>query len=192
MTQLEPATSRLDLAATDVGSVFVSNYPPYSVWSDRHREDALAALDDEPRPDTDLGLYMHIPFCRRRCRFCYFRVFTDKNAEQVQGYVDALATEIERLAEKRAVAGRPLHFVYFGGGTPSYIAVKQLVPFVDRIKAVLPWDQAAEVAFECEPGTLTRSKLEALRGIGVTRLSLGLENFDDEILEVNGLSLIHI
>ncbi len=192
MTQLEPATSRLDLAATDVGSVFVSNYPPYSVWSERHRDDALAALNGEPTPDTDLGLYLHIPFCRRRCRFCYFRVFTDKNSEQVQGYVDTIATEIERLAEKRAVAGRPLHFVYFGGGTPSYIAVKQLVPLVDRIKAVLPWDQAEEVAFECEPGTLTRSKLEAIRDIGVTRLSLGIENFDEEILEVNGRAHVTI
>ena len=186
MTQLEPATSRLDLEATDFGSVFVSNYPPYSVWHERHVEDALAALDAPAREDTDLGLYLHIPFCRRRCRFCYFRVFTDKNAAQVQGYLDALGDEIERLAEKRAVQGRPLHFVYFGGGTPSYIAVKQLLPLVERIKAVLPWDQAEEVAFECEPGTLTRSKLEAIRSIGVTRLSLGVENFDAKILETNG------
>ncbi len=186
MTQLEPATSRLDLEATDVGSVFVSNYPPYSVWSERHRDDALEALDRDARPDTDLGLYLHIPFCRKRCRFCYFRVFTDKNADQVQTYVEALATEVERLAERRAIAGRPLRFVYFGGGTPSYIAVKQLLPLVERLKAAIPWNDAEEVAFECEPGTLTQSKLAAIREIGVTRLSLGVENFDAHILEING------
>jgi oxygen-independent coproporphyrinogen III oxidase len=186
MTQLEPATSRLDLEATDVGSVFVSNYPPYSFWSAAGIEAAEAALDAPPRAGVPLGLYLHVPFCRRRCKFCYFRVFTDKNAEQIERYLDALGTEVERYAQRRAVAGRPLHFVYFGGGTPSYLAVKQLVPLVDRLKAALPWDRAEEVAFECEPGTLTQSKLEAIREIGVTRLSLGVESFDDEILRENG------
>jgi oxygen-independent coproporphyrinogen-3 oxidase len=186
MTQLEPATSRLDLEATDVGSVFVSNYPPYSFWSAAGIAAAEAALDAAPRPDTTLGLYLHVPFCRRRCKFCYFRVFTDKNAEQIEAYLDALGTEVERFAERRAVADRPLRFVYFGGGTPSYIAVKQLLPLVARLKAAIPWEGAEEVAFECEPGTLTRPKLEAIREIGVSRLSLGVENFDDEILRENG------
>jgi oxygen-independent coproporphyrinogen-3 oxidase len=76
--------------------------------------------------------------------------------------------------------------VYFGGGTPSYIAVKQLLPLAARLQAALPWREAEEVAFECEPGTLTRPKLEAIRSIGVTRLSLGIENFDDEVLRING------
>ncbi|HVS13945.1 MAG TPA: coproporphyrinogen-III oxidase family protein [Thermoanaerobaculia bacterium] len=185
-TQLEPATSRLDVEATDVGSVFVSNYPPYSFWSVEGVEVAEAALDAPPRPGVPLGLYLHVPFCRRRCKFCYFRVFTDKNAEQIESYLDALGAEVERYARRRAVAGRPLHFVYFGGGTPSYIAVKQLLPLVARLKAALPWDSAEEVALECEPGTLTQSKLEAIREIGVTRLSLGVESFDDEILRENG------
>ncbi|HUP25297.1 MAG TPA: coproporphyrinogen-III oxidase family protein [Thermoanaerobaculia bacterium] len=185
-TLLEPATSRLDLEATEVGSVFVSNYPPYSAWSAEAVPAAYEALDAAPRPDTDLGLYFHVPFCRRRCKFCYFRVYTDKNAEQIQGYLDALATEVERFSVRRAIAGRPLRFVYFGGGTPSYIAVKQLLPLVERLQAALPWREADEVTFECEPGTLTQAKLEAIRSIGVTRLSLGIENFDDEVLRING------
>ena len=162
-TRLEPATSQLDLAATDVGSVFVSNYPPYSFWSEEAIPAAERALAEPGDPDTPLGLYLHIPFCRKRCRFCYFRVFTDKNAEQIQGYLDALGSEVERLAEMPAVRDRKLHFVYFGGGTPSYIAVKQLEPLVERLKAAMPWEHADEIAFECEPGTLTQSKLEALR-----------------------------
>jgi len=84
------------------------------------------------------------------------------------------------------VRGRKLDFVYFGGGTPSYIAAKQLTPLAERLQGVMPWDGAEEVAFECEPGTLTQSKLEAIRSIGVTRLSLGVENFDDAILQENG------
>jgi len=76
--------------------------------------------------------------------------------------------------------------VYFGGGTPSFLSTKQLEGLVGRLNAVTSWRNAEEVTFECEPGTLTEPKLAAIRGIGVTRLSLGVENFSDEILEING------
>ena len=133
-----------------------------------------------------LGLYLHIPFCRKRCHFCYFRVYTDKNAQEVGDYLDVLAREWELYATLPAIAGRPLNFVYFGGGTPSFLSTKQLEGLVGRLTAVTPWHDAEEITFECEPGTLTEPKLAAIRGIGVTRLSLGVENFDDEILELNG------
>src|SRR5262249_23218374 len=73
-----------------------------------------------------------------------------------------------------------------GGGTPSYLSAAQLCGLMTRIREILPWNQAAEVTFECEPGTLQRHKLETLREMGVTRLSLGIENFDPGILEFNG------
>ena len=139
---------------------------------------ARPALASAPA-DVPLGLYLHIPFCRKRCHFCYFRVYTDKNASEVQGYLDVLAREWELYNEQRAVAGRPLKFVYFGGGTPSYLSVRQLESLVARLDAVSSWRSAEEITFECEPGTLNESKLAAIRGIGVTRLSLGVENFDD-------------
>ncbi len=182
----EPATSRLDLNETEIGSVFVSNYPPYSFWNEDNLQKSLGALNTAAAPDNTLGLYMHIPFCRKRCKFCYFRVYTDKNSTQIQEYVDALAREVEIYSELPAVKGRPLKFIYFGGGTPSYLSVKHLESLVARVKAVLPWDSAEEVTFECEPGTLSQSKLAAIRGMGVTRLSLGIENFDDFILNENG------
>ncbi|MFQ5630376.1 MAG: coproporphyrinogen-III oxidase family protein, partial [bacterium] len=119
-------------------------------------------------------------------KFCYFKVYTDKNSGEIQNYLDALAREIEIYSELPSVAGRALEFVYFGGGTPSYISVKHLHALVERAQAAVPWDDTKEVAFECEPGTLTRSKLEAIKEIGVTRLSLGVENFSDFILQENG------
>ena len=184
----EPATTRLDSAETEIGSVFVSNYPPYSFWSDDAVEAAHEALDTpyDPSENRDLGLYLHIPFCRKRCKFCYFRVYTDKNADEVGTYTDALAREVEMYAELPRTSGRPLDFVYFGGGTPSYISTGHLRALVERVKAVMPWDGAREVAFECEPGTLTEAKVETIRDIGVTRLSLGVENMDDAILSGNG------
>ncbi len=172
--------------STEVGSVFVSNYPPFSFWRPGGLDEVEAALRAPAALDTPLGLYLHIPFCRKRCKFCYFKVFVDKNAGQIQAYLDALAREIELYAEQPAIRGRRPRFVYFGGGTPSYIAVKHLEALVGRARAALPWEAVDEVTFECEPGTLSRSKVAAYRELGVTRLSLGIENWNDDILRENG------
>jgi len=172
---------------TEVGSYFVANYPPFSVWTPEAVEtEAREALNRAPAPGTPLGLYLHIPFCRKRCHFCYFRVYTDKNAREVQAYLDLLVREWELYAATPAIHGRRTNFVYFGGGTPSFLSTSQLQGLVDRLKAIQSWDDAEEVTFECEPGTLTAAKLEAIRGMGVTRLSLGVENFSDRLLEING------
>jgi oxygen-independent coproporphyrinogen-3 oxidase len=171
---------------TGLGNYFVANYPPFSAWKPEHLPAARAALDSKPAPGTPLGLYLHIPFCRKRCKFCYFRVYTDKNAREVETYTDALVKEVEIYSKVRLIGGRPLTYVYFGGGTPSYLSAGQLRDLMTRLKAILPWDGAEEVTFECEPGTLQQHKLETLREMGVTRLSLGVENFDPKILEFNG------
>jgi oxygen-independent coproporphyrinogen III oxidase len=184
----EPATTRLDSQETEIGSVFVSNYPPYSFWTEDAVSDARAVLSTpyDAASERDLGLYLHIPFCRKRCKFCYFRVYTDKNADDIGTYLDALAREVELYAEAPQTAGRPLDFVYFGGGTPSYISTRHLRELVSRVRSAMPWDSAREVAFECEPGTLTEAKVQTIREVGVTRLSLGVENMDDDILAGNG------
>ena len=172
--------------ATEAGNYFVANYPPFSFWQ-KEQVFAVEKVLDSPAPrDIPLGVYMHIPFCRKRCHFCYFRVYTDKNASEIRSYVNAAMTEFTRYASRPYLQGRKPHFVYFGGGTPSYLSVPQLQELTDRMKDLMPWDQAEEVAFEAEPGTLNEKKLEALREIGVTRLSLGVEHFDDHILESNG------
>lgn len=170
---------------TVVGSYFVANYPPFSVWTRAAVDEARSALQTPPRA-VPLGLYVHIPFCRKRCHFCYFRVYTDKNARQVEEYLNLAIAEWEQYRQTAAVAGRPLHFVYFGGGTPSFLSTQQLQRLVAGLKQGTDWSRAAEVTFECEPGTLSEAKLALLREFGVTRLSLGVENFDDRILELNG------
>ncbi len=171
---------------TEVGSYFIANYPPFSVWSQAALETDVRPALAAPPAAVPLGLYLHIPFCRKRCHFCYFRVYTDKNAKEVQAYLDTLAHECELYAQQPAIAGRALNFVYFGGGTPSFLSTKQLQSLVSRIDQVIPWREAEEITFECEPGTLTEPKLTALRELGVTRLSLGIENFSDRLLEING------
>jgi len=171
---------------TGLGNYFVANYPPFSFWKPTHLPAAHAALHSAPEPGTPLGLYLHIPFCRKRCKFCYFRVYTDKNARDVETYIDALVKEVTLYSRVPLIGDRPLNYVYFGGGTPSYLSAAQLRSLMQRLQEVLPWTGAEEVTFECEPGTLQQHKLETLRELGVTRLSLGVENFDAKILEFNG------
>jgi coproporphyrinogen III oxidase-like Fe-S oxidoreductase len=170
---------------TEVGSYFISNYPPFSAWS-ADGLDAVRGAMVSPPSEAPLGLYLHIPFCRKRCKFCYFKVFTEKNSTEVERYLAALAREIELVSKLPVMGGRPFRFVYFGGGTPSFLSSRQLERLVDRLRANVSWDAAEEVTFECEPGTLSEAKVKTLREIGVTRLSLGVEHFDDEILRENG------
>lgn len=171
---------------TEVGSYFISNYPPFSLWNREHLPEIEAAFEREPDRSVPLGLYIHIPFCRKRCKFCYFRVYTDQNAKAIENYVQALVREVELLSQKPGVADRTFDFVYFGGGTPSYLSSRQLRSLRDRLHASISWDDAREVTFECEPGTLSLDKVRTLKEIGITRLSLGVENFNDQILEANG------
>jgi oxygen-independent coproporphyrinogen III oxidase len=177
---------------TTVGNYFVSNYPPFSFWKPEFVPEVYAAMERPPvthhasRITTPLGLYVHIPFCRKRCHFCYFKVYTDKDSSEIKAYIDAVLAELSLYAAKPFIGGRKPEFIYFGGGTPSYLSVEQLKYLTRGMKSLLSWDAAEEVAFECEPGTLTDHKLKAIREMGVTRLSLGVENFDDRVLEING------
>ena len=187
MSRSEPATAvGKTHEKTEVGSVFVSNYPPYSFWTETAVADAHRALATPPVDDRSLGLYLHIPFCRRRCKFCYFKVYTDKNARDVERYLAAIQTEAQALNAQAAVSGRALRFVYVGGGTPSFISARHLRQLFAGLRKTFSWDSVDEVTFECEPGTLTEAKVAAIREVGVTRLSLGIENFNDEILRENG------
>ena len=171
--------------ATEPGSYFVANYPPFARWQAGAVADVQRALDAPPA-DAPLGLYVHVPFCRKRCKFCYFRVYTDVTAADVDRYAQAVAAEAALVAARRAIAGRELRYVYFGGGTPSFLSVRQLERLVDGLHRSFGWDRAEEVTFECEPGTLSEPKVQALKALGMTRISLGVENFDDAILEANG------
>jgi oxygen-independent coproporphyrinogen-3 oxidase len=171
---------------TTVGNYFVSNYPPFSFWKPEFAGQLDAALDQPPKPGTGLGVYLHIPFCRKRCHFCYFKVYTDKDSAAIRGYIDATLKELALYSGRPFIGGRRPSFVYFGGGTPSYLSVDQLKYLTAGMRTLLAWDEVEEVTFECEPGTLTDHKLRAIRDMGVTRLSLGVENFDDHILEING------
>jgi oxygen-independent coproporphyrinogen-3 oxidase len=171
---------------TEVGNYFVANYPPFSVWSTEQVTDFNAMIQRQPSCDVDLGLYIHIPFCRKRCKFCYYRVYTDRNRNQRDLYLDALLEELKTYSQLPVIADRPLKFIYIGGGTPSALHETQIDRLSAGLKDIFSWEEVEEVTFECEPGTMTENKVAAVKRFGCTRLSLGVEHFDDHILEENG------
>ncbi len=180
-----PTLPASDKDKTTAGNYFVANYPPFNFWKPENVAQFQAALDQPPRPGAKLGMYLHIPFCRKRCHFCFFKVYTDKNAGEIKRYLDAVLAELSRYVDKAFIGGRKPIYLYFGGGTPSYLSPEQLLYLTDGMKKLLPWDDMQEVAFEGEPGTLNERKLQAMKDFGVTRLSFGVEHFDDEILKAN-------
>ncbi len=184
-TQTLPVMPASDKDKTTAGNYFVSNYPPFSFWKPEYVNEVEAAANRAPAPDRTLGMYVHIPFCRKRCHFCYFKVYTDRNAAAIKDYLDAVLAEMATYVDKPFIGGRKPKFIYFGGGTPSYLSPEQLLYLTDGMKKLLPWDEMEEVAFEGEPGTLNERKLQAMIDFGVTRLSFGVEHFDDEILKSN-------
>ena len=171
--------------ATTVGNYFISNYPPFSCWTSAEVPAVEQLLATERPSDRPLGIYIHIPFCRKRCDFCYFKVYTDKNSRQIRRYLDAVVRELERHVGQGYLAGRKPRFVYFGGGTPSYLSADQLRWIFGELQRCSPWDEVEELTFECEPGTLSLEKIQVLKELGVTRVSLGVENFDPQVLELN-------
>ena len=126
----------------------------------RWRPKALPALHRAPVAGTPLGLYLHIPFCRKRCHFCYFRVYTDKNAEEVDDLPrccsPASGSSTRRC--RRSPAGRSTSSTSAAARRPSS-RPRSSAAWSTRLKAATPWDRAEEVTFECEPGTLTEAKL---------------------------------
>ena len=129
------------------------------------------------------GIYIHIPFCVRKCLYCDF-VSAPGSAGMIQTYLDALCREISLTAE--ILPERAYRTVFFGGGTPSLMTGEQLKKVMRTLRTHFLISSDAEVTMECNPGTLTEKKLEGYIEAGVNRLSVGLQSADDAILRSIG------
>jgi oxygen-independent coproporphyrinogen-3 oxidase len=131
-------------------------------------------------------MYVHIPFCVQRCPYCYYLSSTRNNAAFTQNYLDAIVHELKLYRTKPFFENRNLDFIYFGGGTPSTLPIPQLRSLIHGMKALFPWDQVWEVTFECAPKSVTPELLHLLKAEGVTRISLGIQQINDSVLQQNG------
>jgi len=171
-----------------LGNYFVSAYPPFSCWTETAASDfraALARRPDPPGSSATLGLYVHIPFCVERCQYCYYLAHDDRMGD-VDRYLRALLQELALYAKSPAIGSRRLSVVYFGGGTPSLLSATRIDLLLSEIQRLLPWNGVREATFECAPKSVTESKLRILRDAGITRLSLGVQQMNNEILRANG------
>src|SRR5262245_56783508 len=105
---------------------FVFQYPPFAPMRQETAQDFLAAMEQPNPTDEGLQLYLHIPFCRVRCSFCYYNVVPNSFRAIVNPYVESLHREIELISRLPALQGRKVETVYFGGGTPTYLQDDQL------------------------------------------------------------------
>lgn len=128
------------------------------------------------------GVYLHVPFCRRKCGYCDF--YSATALDLAPAYLDALVTEIDRRA-----SGGSVETIYFGGGTPSLLTPEEIGRIIDRVAARFSIEQDAEITMEANPGALSRERLADYRAAGVNRLSVGVQSFHPE--ELRFLERIH-
>ena len=133
---------------------------------------------------TPLGLYVHIPFCRSKCQYCDFYSVTDKEDRLLDSYMDAVCRHIR---EAGALApGYVVDTVYFGGGTPSFFGADGLAAILSAIRKSFDVSPSAEITFEANPDSVSDRLLRRLRNEGFTRVSLGIQCDNDEILKKIG------
>ncbi|MBP0027633.1 radical SAM family heme chaperone HemW [Roseofilum sp. Guam] len=134
--------------------------------------------------------YLHIPFCRRRCFYCDFAISVvgdrrwGDNSPAISHYIEVLSSEIEQTP----LRGSSLETVFFGGGTPSLLSVSQLEQLLNTLERHFGLTSTAEISMEIDPGTFDLKKLQGFLALGVNRISLGVQSFDNQLLKLCGRS----
>lgn len=133
----------------------------------------------------ELGIYVHIPFCKRKCNYCDFISFQNKN-EIILKYIECLKKEIRQSIKLTNSKDYIVKTIYIGGGTPSFIESKYIIEIIKEIREKYIVDENAEITIEVNPGTVTEQKLCDYYNAGINRLSIGLQSDNDEILKTIG------
>ena len=137
----------------------------------------------------ELGIYLHIPFCKKKCYYCDFISYSDKLLYQ-EKYINALLSEIE--SQKDILKECNITTIYIGGGTPSIIDVKNIQVVMNKLDEILNFKnpnlikEPIEITIEVNPGTVTKEKLEQYYNLGINRLSIGLQSTQDKLLKQIG------
>jgi oxygen-independent coproporphyrinogen-3 oxidase len=149
---------------------------------------AHASLPGDLRPQfaalPPLSLYIHLPWCVRKCPYCDFNSFEPRGEIPEQAYVSALVADLEFALP--LVWGRRVHTVFFGGGTPSLFSAVAIDAILAAVRARLPLEPDAEITLEANPGTFEAQKFRDFRAAGVNRLSIGIQSFDPRHLKALG------
>ncbi len=132
----------------------------------------------------EVGVYVHIPFCKSKCAYCDFLSYEGKN-DKVQEYIVKLKNEIENVAKEK-LQNCEIDTIYIGGGTPSYIDEKHIVEILEKLNEVLNIKENVEITIEVNPGTVSLEKLQKYYNAGINRLSIGLQSTNNSLLKTIG------
>ena len=131
-----------------------------------------------------LALYIHIPWCVRKCPYCDFNSHAATPELPEEAYIDALLADLDQ--ELGAVYGRPISSIFFGGGTPSLFSARALGRLLAGVEQRIPFAADIEITLEANPGTFEQEKFKAYRQLGINRLSIGIQSFQQEKLKALG------
>ena len=147
---------------------------------------AASALTSAPRFTTlpPLSLYIHVPWCVRKCPYCDFNSHEARGELPERPYIDALISDLD--AALPLIWGRRVYTIFFGGGTPSLLSGESVDAIISAVRARVPLAVDAEITLEANPGTLEGDKFGAFRAAGVNRLSIGIQSFDARHLKALG------
>ena len=147
------------------------------IWAD--------LMAQTPNPADERAVYIHIPFCDKKCSYCgFFQNFTREEA--AHHYVDVLLDELNAAADTPYVQGAPFQAVFFGGGTPTALSDADIARLVQAVRARLPLTSDCEITLEGRIHDLTESKVEAAMNAGINRFSLGVQSFDTRVRQAIG------
>lgn len=141
----------------------------------------MGRVDVVSLSDSQLSIYIHIPFCTVRCGYCAFNTYTDLE-HLIPDYVDALCSELALAAMK--VRDKPVHTVYFGGGTPSLLSPRHFEQILSQVNGHFCVDHDAELSLEANPDDLSEAYLRNLHRLGFNRLSIGMQSANASILQM--------
>lgn len=128
-----------------------------------------------------LSLYIHIPWCIKKCPYCDFNSHSLKNGLPEEAYIDALLADLQ--TELPNIWGRPVETIFFGGGTPSLFQAASIDRLLSGLRSLLRLQPEAEITLEANPGTFEIEKFKGFKDAGITRLSIGVQSFNDTMLE---------
>ena len=163
---------------------FLTQYPPLNIMDKKN----ISGIWEK----ECFHLYVHIPFCVRKCDFCYYKSFVLKNTSSVEKYTETLKEEIKLYSKMPQVQCKQVRSIYFGGGTPTILNETQISSVIDLITNSFDIHNECEICFEVRPGKeLTKEKLILLKELGVNRISIGCQSTDDNVLKINGRNLMN-
>lgn len=163
---------------------FIVIYPPFPMLEQITQEDLFSEKPGQPEP---IDFYVHIPFCTGNCTYCCdFVRFANKPKKEVEEYLETLKKELLILKTMPAMKNREISSLYFGGGTPTYLETGQLEELILFVKENLDILPNSEITVETSPETFSKEKAEMLHKVGVNRLSIGVQSFDEELLKICG------